>query len=232
MPAVLFGQISFGLHVKRNIPCTLVEPRPLKLSREHWKWIKKHRRAMKRAAASEASGDAPGREGAKGSDVAESVEAKQHLHARLADAPSSSSSSSAATAAAEEEAALWMPELPEQVRGEFHCDLRGMDQGKQERMRNSSCVVAMHPDEATEPAVDFAIAHDKAWAVVPCCVFPNRFPRRTADGKPVLLYDDFVRYLLEKHPRARAQTLGFQGQNIVVYCTPASVSVDRPIASE
>ena len=43
-----------------------------------------------------------------------------------------------------------------------------------------SVVIGMHPDQATEPLVDFAIAHRKPFAVVPCCVFPRlHLHRRT-----------------------------------------------------
>lgn len=74
--------------------------------------------------------------------------------------------------------------------------------------------------------VDFALAHNKAFAVVPCCVFPEQFPdrsvtsleaswhflnqtitrslvRRTRDGRPVVVTDDFIRYLMEKDSRIR-----------------------------
>lgn len=32
-------------------------------------------------------------------------------------------------------------------------------------------VVGMHPDQATDAIVDFALACSKPFAVVPCCVF-------------------------------------------------------------
>ena len=34
-------------------------------------------------------------------------------------------------------------------------------------------VIGLHPDEATEAIVDCALAHNKPFAVVPCCVFPR-----------------------------------------------------------
>lgn len=39
-------------------------------------------------------------------------------------------------------------------------------------------IVGMHPDQATEPIVDFAITHRKPFAIVPCCVFPKENPHR------------------------------------------------------
>jgi hypothetical protein len=38
--------------------------------------------------------------------------------------------------------------------------------------------VALHPDEATEACVRFAITNRKPFAVVPCCVFSRLFPYR------------------------------------------------------
>lgn len=39
-------------------------------------------------------------------------------------------------------------------------------------------VIGLHPDQATEPIVDFALKNNKPFAVVPCCVFPNQYPNR------------------------------------------------------
>ena len=43
---------------------------------------------------------------------------------------------------------------------------------------SASCLVAMHPDEATDAVVDCAVALDLPFAVVPCCVFAAKFPHR------------------------------------------------------
>lgn len=47
-----------------------------------------------------------------------------------------------------------------------------------------SLVLGMHPDEATDNIVDYAIRERIPFAVVPCCVFPHLFPGRrfTPDG--------------------------------------------------
>eukprot|EP01124_Arcella_intermedia_P013373 TRINITY_DN1979_c0_g1_i4.p1 TRINITY_DN1979_c0_g1~~TRINITY_DN1979_c0_g1_i4.p1 ORF type:complete len:234 (-),score=45.85 TRINITY_DN1979_c0_g1_i4:262-963(-) len=37
-----------------------------------------------------------------------------------------------------------------------------------------SLVVGMHPDEATERIIQFGLQHRKSFAVLPCCVFPNK----------------------------------------------------------
>jgi len=78
-------------------------------------------------------------------------------------------------------------------------------------------VIAMHPDQATEAAVDLSLTHSKPFAVVPCCVFPNLFPRKKRDGTEVITYFHFVDYLLEKEERITVGYLGFQGRTKVLY---------------
>ncbi len=95
-------------------------------------------------------------------------------------------------------------------------------------LRNSSLLVGMHSDQATESIVDEALRHKKPFAVVPCCVFPSMFPGRyiTSDEdhegkkqKPVISYDDFVQYLESKHDKIRKENLCFFGRNVVLYMT-------------
>lgn len=60
-------------------------------------------------------------------------------------------------------------------------------------------VIGYHPDQATEPIVDFALQHGLPFAIVPCCVFNKDFPhRRLRSGGEVCSYTDFLRYLREK----------------------------------
>ena len=87
-------------------------------------------------------------------------------------------------------------------------------------LRKCSCVVGMHPDQATEPIVDFAIAMNKPFAVIPCCVFPKQSVFRTNqqnDQDLVVTYEDFVSYLQSKHPDLRRHCLEFKGRNVVIY---------------
>jgi hypothetical protein len=85
-------------------------------------------------------------------------------------------------------------------------------------LRDCSVVVGMHPDQATEPIVDFALAHGKGFAVVPCCVFPKLFPtRQLRDGRGVAKYDAFLRFLAEKHHGIRVGCFPFDGKNKVLY---------------
>ena len=81
--------------------------------------------------------------------------------------------------------------LPRQLCCEFDLDFpRG---AHAELWRTSSVIVGMHPDQATEPVVDAALAAGKPFAVVPCCVFPHSNPhRRLANGSLVIEYDSLV----------------------------------------
>lgn len=49
-------------------------------------------------------------------------------------------------------------------------------------LRGCSIIVGMHPDEPTGAIVDCAVALGKPFAVVPCCVFPERFVNRRTCG--------------------------------------------------
>jgi len=86
-------------------------------------------------------------------------------------------------------------------------------------------VIAMHPDQATDAAIDFAIERRLPFAVVPCCVYSKEFPRRRLlSGARVSTHDDLVRHLVEKAGAVvdvRTAELPFAGKNIVVYSTGA-----------
>ena len=84
-------------------------------------------------------------------------------------------------------------------------------------LRDCSMAVGMHPDSATESIVDFALAMDKPFAVVPCCVCAVDFPDRA-----VSTYREFVSYLAAKAPGriGVVEIEGFEGRNICVYSLP------------
>lgn len=92
-----------------------------------------------------------------------------------------------------------------------------------EAIENASLVVALHPDKPTEDIIDAALKHRKPFVVIPCCVFPNFFQRRTVvmdDGQaPVRVrnYEQLCVYLLRKHPGFRMETLPFEGRNIAIW---------------
>ncbi|OQR81464.1 hypothetical protein THRCLA_11707 [Thraustotheca clavata] len=81
----------------------------------------------------------------------------------------------------------------------------------------SSLFVGMHPDEATEPIVDYALRVNKPFAVVPCCVMSRKFPNRLYNGEVVGTYDTFIAYLKAKDPRIQSAFLPFAGKNQVLF---------------
>ncbi|OQS07305.1 hypothetical protein THRCLA_00686 [Thraustotheca clavata] len=92
------------------------------------------------------------------------------------------------------------------------------NQDKVDHMKNTSLLLGMHPDEATDVIVDVAIAFGKPFAIVPCCVFAEQFPdRRTTNGEVVKTYNDLVDYLMNKHPNMQSHFLPFDGRNRVIY---------------
>lgn len=83
---------------------------------------------------------------------------------------------------------------------------------------NASCLIGLHPDQATQDILDIALKYNKSFAIVPCCVFPSFFPQRQLrDGSNIITYAQFIQYLLEQGPSLKQQTLPFEGRNIVIY---------------
>lgn len=94
----------------------------------------------------------------------------------------------------------------------------------QEAVENSSLIVGLHADGATEAIVDVALKHHKPFVVVPCCVFPNLFtnrfvPSSMEDGRmvPVRSHEQFCKYLALKDSRFRMEELPFEGRNIAIW---------------
>jgi hypothetical protein len=70
-------------------------------------------------------------------------------------------------------------------------------------------VVALHPEEATEPAVRAAVAQGVDFAVVPCCVFPLDGLRRSRAA--------WLAHLVSLAPGARVSALPMGGANVVLW---------------
>jgi hypothetical protein len=93
----------------------------------------------------------------------------------------------------------------------------------QAAIQEASLMLGLHADGATEAIVDVALKYQKAFVVVPCCVFPNLFrDRRVMDMDsqemvPVRSHEQFCQYLLAKDPRFRLETLPFEGRNIAIW---------------
>ena len=95
--------------------------------------------------------------------------------------------------------------------------------GWQQLFSELSVVVGLHPDQATEPILDFALQQGLPFAVMPCCVFPRLFPHRRvrqqqegADAVPVVTYEQLVEYMVQRGG-AQRQVLDFEGANNCVY---------------
>jgi hypothetical protein len=70
-------------------------------------------------------------------------------------------------------------------------------------------IVGLHPDEATEHIVLSAVKHGRAFAVVPCCVFPLDGVKRSRQ--------DWQDYLASLAPGTKTATLPINGANVVLY---------------
>jgi hypothetical protein len=85
-------------------------------------------------------------------------------------------------------------------------------------LQESSVLIGVHSDEATEAIVDIAIYLKKPFAVVPCCLHSVYYPDRKINGMPVNSYELFISYLKLKHPSICHEELPFEGRNVVLYC--------------
>eukprot|EP00698_Gefionella_okellyi_P001130 TRINITY_DN11029_c0_g1_i2.p1 TRINITY_DN11029_c0_g1~~TRINITY_DN11029_c0_g1_i2.p1 ORF type:complete len:426 (-),score=95.54 TRINITY_DN11029_c0_g1_i2:395-1672(-) len=94
------------------------------------------------------------------------------------------------------------------------------DPANAQLLSECSLVVGMHPDQATGHIVNFALARNKPFAVIPCCVFPGEFPtRQLLHGGEVNTYETLVQFLCEQHGSIQKTFLPFVGRNQVVYST-------------
>lgn len=88
---------------------------------------------------------------------------------------------------------------------------------------SASCYVAMHPDEATCDVVDAALQRGIPFAVVPCCVFSEKFPdRHLSSGQQVTSYDFLLQFIIEKDSRIQKAQLPFLGRNTVLFMCSSS----------
>ena len=92
---------------------------------------------------------------------------------------------------------------------------------------SASVLVGCHPDEATEWIVDSALAANKRFCVVPCCVFPSLFPDRIhpETAAPVVSHGDFCDYLAARRYANGAGAvstarLPIAGRNVCIWGDP------------
>ena len=70
-------------------------------------------------------------------------------------------------------------------------------------------VVALHPDEATEPTLRAALSSGTDFAIVPCCVFPLDGVKRSRQA--------WVSYLASLAPDIQTTKLAISGANTVLW---------------
>ena len=195
------GLLSFELALEHGVPVTLVDPKPLRLNKKTRRRVRKWRRETFPEDASDDDSRVPVRhvraafEGVEGvSAVSRRGEAKRGFTQRK--------ELVAATAEAQNEETTSRDAIARAV-------------------REASALVAMHPDQATDAVFETALALDKPFAVVPCCVFADLNPHRVlASGAPVRTYEEMLEYYLERAPDARAARLPFEGRREVLYRLP------------
>ena len=154
------GDVAFALTTQRGVPCTTIDPRPAKLNKHQYRYLRKH-----------------------------------------VGAP-----------------------LPAHVDRMFDAELMA-DPAHALLLRDATCLVGMHPDEATDAIVEQALALHKPFAVVPCCVFATQFEHRRLDGAPVTTYEQLITYLCAKSPRIQTAFIDVHGRNQVLYCLPDSAGL-------
>lgn len=91
-----------------------------------------------------------------------------------------------------------------------HADLK-------EQLMSCSMIVGLHPDQATELILDYCLANNKSFAIVPCCVFHKS--KLALHRKDIKSYENFCTYLLKKDKRIKTTDLGFLGRNKCLYLT-------------
>eukprot|EP00753_Platysulcus_tardus_P019230 PLAT7076.2.p1 GENE.PLAT7076.2~~PLAT7076.2.p1 ORF type:complete len:443 (-),score=205.55 PLAT7076.2:17-1345(-) len=172
------GEVAFILCYRWRIPCTVIDPRAMRLGSKQRHWLEKRRerdRLLAAAGQSEFGGGFDSADGEEGGPIVPR-QRQQLFDDRFP--------------TAEETADLWA---------------------------SASAVIGMHPDQATDAIVQLSRAHDKPFAVVPCCVFPRLFPRSLDDGSDVRSYDDYCRWLLARGDDMQSELLEFEGRNVVIY---------------
>jgi hypothetical protein len=216
--------MTFELSAVHGIRCTLVDPRPLKLSKQQHKHLG-------RAGAAAVLTSWSAEQLQQGCMTAQQLPLKQQRQQQQPEQQQQQQQQVLQGPDAlvqlhqqdEQQQQQQVVQL-QQVQGWFGPDL-WRSSGWQQLFGSSSSrfslVIGLHPDEATEPIVGFALEAGLPFAVVPCCVFPRLFPHRRLDvggGQVVAVkgYAQLVQYLMQKGGAGR-EVLGFVGANVVVF---------------
>ena len=87
-------------------------------------------------------------------------------------------------------------------------------------------LAALHPDEATEPALRAALHYDIDFAIVPCCVFPIDGIKRSRQ--------EWMAYLASQAPGIQITALPINGANMALWhkhdpSLPPSIGMEKHI---
>ena len=102
-------------------------------------------------------------------------------------------------------------------------------------IRDCSALVGLHPDQATGAIVDCGLVMGKPWAVVPCCVFPSRYPNRLdASGRVARTTEALVEHIAGRALGTRRERLPCDGANEAVWWRPevGAEGVQRKVGRE
>lgn len=188
------GGLAFELAFRAKIKCTVVDPRPMRLNNRQRRAIAYHFPAA--------------------TDVTINDQAQDGV---AIDSNNNGIHVPVDYAAAWSAHGLHAESAPRQIQELFD---ENFANGPYSDIWNStSIVVGMHPDGATEAIVRLALSHDKPFAVVPCCVFPNTNTHRMlTDGTRVRSHPEFCTFLQEMDQnRVETTQLLFPARNIVVH---------------
>ncbi|KAK9908082.1 hypothetical protein WJX75_002561 [Coccomyxa subellipsoidea] len=203
------GSLSFCLQTVHGVRCTTIDPRPAKLSKDAHRHLARIR--------AEAAGAAAG----SFMSLLDSNAACESLWGCLEQDASSAANDLSSVRLSEGRPAHSQDSLqgtlPDHIEAEFNKELWNGEHAP--RLQAASLVVGLHPDQATDSIVKFAVEHKKAFAVVPCCVFPRLFKHRRLKGSvPVIVHAELVEYLRQLGGQSsQVDHLEFEGMNQVVF---------------
>ena len=109
--------------------------------------------------------------------------------------------------------------IPQHISAYFEWNTLDINQDIKEIFDKCQVVLGLHPDQATEPIVDLSLKHNKSFAILPCCVFPNLYPKymMVDDQKQeVVTYVQFIEYLQGKNKDISIDYLKFKGRNKIL----------------
>jgi len=189
------GQLAFQLGVRRGFNISVVDPRPLRLASDQQRTLHYHRQQQFRVLP-------------EGRDPALPPTDYGHHFARLQHPKDNDTTTTTTWLVGGDNARV------RHVATWFDLEFR-----RRAMWQDATVIVGMHPDEATEDLVDLALADDKPFAIVPCCVFWKQNPNRwTPSGKTVRTWEQFCTYLAAKdRSRIQVTSLPFPGRNVVLY---------------